>query len=67
VEIERESLSGARHSIEGGWKRERWGRGRWKLRFAVTFPEGSLRGKQMLHEAYVEVLLGDFIEEDAGF
>ena len=67
VEIERESLSGAHHGIEGGWERGRRGRGRWALRIAVTFPEGFLGSEQVLCEAHVDVLLGDVFEEDAGF
>ena len=67
AEIECEALSGARYRIKCGWRRGGRGRGSWALGFAVTFPERSFGGKQVLREAYLHVFRGDIIEENAGF
>ncbi len=37
------------------------------LGFAVTFPERSFGGEQVLRGAYLHVFCGDIIEENAGF
>ena len=66
-EIECETFGGARHRIKCGWRRGGGGRGNWALGFAVTFPERSFGGEQVLCEACLHAFCGDVIEENAGF
>jgi len=66
-EIECETFGGVRHRIKCGCRRGGGGRGGWALGFAVTFPERSFGGEQVLREAYLQAVCGDVIEENAGF